>query len=48
MVRLLAPAELELDDAVAYYDAQLAGLGNAFLPAWRTVRQSARRARTRK
>lgn len=31
MVRLLAPAELELDDAVAYYDAQLAGLGNAFL-----------------
>jgi len=29
-VRFLAEAEAELDDAVAYYEAQLAGLGSDF------------------
>ena len=32
-VRLLEPAEQELDEAVAYYNAQVDGLGDAFL--WR-------------
>lgn len=30
-VRLLEPAEQELDEAIAYYNAQVAGLGDAFL-----------------
>ncbi|MEQ1776406.1 MAG: type II toxin-antitoxin system RelE/ParE family toxin [Burkholderiales bacterium] len=30
-VSLLAPAQRELDEAVAYYEAQVAGLGDAFL-----------------
>ena len=30
-VRFLAPAQRELDDAVAWYDAQAAGLGLEFL-----------------
>ncbi len=30
-VRLLESAELELDEAIAYYNAQVAGLGDAFL-----------------
>jgi len=30
-VRLLEPAEQELDEAVAYYNAQADGLGDAFL-----------------
>jgi hypothetical protein len=30
-VRLLEPAEQELDEAVAYYNAQVDGLGDAFL-----------------
>ena len=30
-VRLLEPAERELDDAIAYYNAQAPGLGDAFL-----------------
>jgi plasmid stabilization system protein ParE len=30
-VRLLRPAEQEMLDAVAYYDLQVAGLGDAFL-----------------
>jgi plasmid stabilization system protein ParE len=29
-IRFLAEAETELDDAVAYYEAQLAGLGSDF------------------
>lgn len=31
-VRLLEPAEQELDEAVAYYNAQVAGLGDAAPP----------------
>lgn len=30
-VSLLAPAQRELDEAVSYYDAQVNGLGDAFL-----------------
>ena len=30
-VTLLAPAQRELDEAIAYYEAQIAGLGDAFL-----------------
>jgi len=30
-VRLLEPAEQERDEAVAYYNAQVGGLGDAFL-----------------
>ena len=30
-VRFLAPAEHELDDAISYYNAEVAGLGDAFL-----------------
>ena len=30
-VRLLEPAEREFDEAIAYYNAQVAGLGDAFL-----------------
>jgi hypothetical protein len=30
-VRLLEPAQIELDEAIAYYNAQVAGLGDAFL-----------------
>lgn len=30
-VRFLTPAEYELDDAIAYYNAEVAGLGDAFL-----------------
>ena len=30
-VRLLEPAEQELDEAIAYYNEQVAGLGDAFL-----------------
>lgn len=30
-VSLLAPAQRELDEAIAYYEAQVAGLGDAFL-----------------
>ena len=30
-LRLLEPAEQELDEAIAYYNAQVAGLGDSFL-----------------
>lgn len=30
-VSLLAPAQRELDEAIAYYEAQVMGLGDAFL-----------------
>ena len=30
-VRLLEAAEQELDEAIAYYNAQVSGLGDAFL-----------------
>jgi toxin ParE2 len=30
-VRLLTPAQAELDEAVSYYNAQVSGLGDAFL-----------------
>lgn len=31
IVRLLEPAERELDETIAYYNAQVAGLGDSFL-----------------
>ena len=30
-VSLLAPAQCKMDEAIAYYEAQVAGLGDAFL-----------------
>ena len=30
-IRLLRPAQRELDEAIAYYESQLPGLGRAFL-----------------
>lgn len=30
-VSLIAPARRELDEAISYYEAQVAGLGDAFL-----------------
>ncbi len=30
-IRLLDPAEQELDEAISYYNAQVGGLGDAFL-----------------